>query len=44
VKELLGIPADVSVVVLLTLGYLETPGRFPGRKALEDIVCYERYQ
>ncbi|MEW6523055.1 MAG: nitroreductase family protein [Bacillota bacterium] len=43
VKQLLGIPAGVSVVVLLTLGYAETPGRFPGRKNLDDIVCYERY-
>jgi nitroreductase len=43
VKALLGIPEAVRVVALLTLGY---PGESPAarpRKAVQDILCRERY-
>lgn len=45
-KDLLGIPNEVRVVSLLVLGYpkrdLESVGG-PGRKRLEDIVCYDTW-
>lgn len=43
VKEILGIPAPIRVVELLTLGY---PARTPApsaRKDLDEIVMYERW-
>jgi nitroreductase len=43
VKELLGIPEPVELVVLLTLGYPAQAGTFRGRKSLDEVTCYERY-
>ena len=44
VKEILGIPSDIRVPAMFTLGYAdENPVPRP-RKALDDIVCYERYE
>lgn len=43
VRGILGIPEGVSVVVLLTLGYADGPGRPPSRKPLGEVVCYQRY-
>lgn len=44
VKDLLGIPEDVRVVAITPLGYPdETPAARP-RKALEEIVCYDKYK
>ncbi|HAI21436.1 MAG TPA: nitroreductase [Clostridiales bacterium UBA8153] len=43
VRGILGIPEGVSVVVLLTLGYADGPGRPPSRKELGEVVCYQRY-
>jgi nitroreductase len=43
VREVLGIPGDVRVVALLTLGYpAEKPSPRP-RKNLKDIVCHEKW-
>jgi len=43
-KEILGIPEGVRIVTITPLGYPdETPSPRP-RKALEDIVCYDRYK
>lgn len=42
-KEVLGIPERIRVVALLTLGY---PAAQPGarsRKAIEEIVCYDKW-
>jgi len=49
VKEILGIPADVRIVQMLTLGRpLEplqaVPASAKKRKRLEEIVCWERWE
>ncbi len=44
VKELLGIPAEIRVVELLTLGYPQDPAPVKkNRLPLADIVRYERW-
>ena len=43
VKQLLGIPDNLRVVSLLTLGYPDEQPRPKRRKALQDIVHRERY-
>jgi len=43
VKEILGIPEDVRLVNLLTLGYPKKLGYKAGRKPLSEIVCYNKY-
>lgn len=41
--EILGVPAGVSVIELVPLGYpLENP-QAPGRRALKDFVYFEKY-
>ena len=43
VKEILGIPDDVPVVELLTLGYPAVTAKPSSRLPLEEIVKYERW-
>jgi nitroreductase len=43
VKEILGVPEDVRIVNLLTLGYPKKLGPKNGRKPLSEIVCYNKY-
>lgn len=43
VKEILGIPDDVPVVELLTLGYPAVVPRSTSRLSLDEIVKYERW-
>jgi nitroreductase len=43
VKSVLGIPPDVRVVALTPLGFPDEKPEPPGRKPLEDIICYDRY-
>lgn len=43
VKRILGIPDHSRVVTMMPLGYPDDPGRPKVRKALDQIVCYERY-
>ena len=44
VKEILGVPDKIRVVVMLTLGYpAESPSSRP-RKKLEEIVVYDSWQ
>jgi nitroreductase len=44
VKRILNIPEDIRVPAMFTLGYAdEIPTPRP-RKALDDIVCYEKYE
>jgi nitroreductase len=44
VKEILGVPDKIRVVVMLTLGYpAESPSARP-RKKLEEIVSYDGWQ
>ena len=44
VKKLLGVPEQLSIISLLTVGFPGEAGRPKNRKALEDIVCYETYR
>jgi nitroreductase len=43
VKELLGIPENLRVISLLTLGYPNEKPKAKNRKILIDILHYERY-
>ncbi len=43
VKQILGIPDEVKVVALLTLGWPAREGTFRGRKSLDEIVRWERW-
>ena len=42
-KEVLGIPEHIRVVELLTLGYPATQPGARSRKAIEEIVCYDKW-
>jgi nitroreductase len=42
-EQVLGVPKEAEVVVLLTLGYPAKEGVFRGRKSIEEIVSYDRY-
>ena len=42
-RGVLGLPADVEPVAFTPLGYPDMPRAVTGRKALEDIVKYERW-
>jgi nitroreductase len=43
VKELLGVPENLRVVSIFTLGYPDQKPREKNRKPLEEIVHYEKY-
>jgi nitroreductase len=44
VKQILDIPEEIRVPAMFTLGYAdENPTPRP-RKALDDVVCYEKYE
>jgi len=43
IKELLSIPEDMRVVVVMPVGYTASWPEPRPRKALEDIICYDRY-
>ncbi len=43
-RNILGVPAEYTIIEMLTLGY--PAGEVPpakDRKALEEVVCYDRY-
>jgi nitroreductase len=44
VKEALGIPPEVRVVAVVTLGYSRFQPQPTSRKRLEDIVCFDRWR
>jgi nitroreductase len=44
VRNILGVPDRLKVVNLLTLGYPNETGRPKERKALQEIICYDRYE
>ena len=44
VKQILDIPEEIRVPAMFTLGYAdENPAPSP-RKALDDVLCYEKYE
>ena len=45
VRALLGIPLDITIIELMTLGYpADEPPKEPSRKPIEKILCYEKWQ
>lgn len=44
VKQLLGIPGEVRVVSLLTLGYPSDVSRPKSRKSLDEVVMWEKWR
>jgi nitroreductase len=43
VKSIMGVPGELRVVSLLTLGYPDEAPKPKDRKTLEEIVYYEKY-
>lgn len=44
VKEILDIPEEIRVVAMFTLGYNDNGSIDTSRKALDEIICYEKYE
>jgi len=44
VKEILGVPEEVRVVALMTVGYPKELGTKTRRKPLSEIICYDKYK
>ena len=44
VKALLGVPDDITVVELMSVGYAADEARPAKREAVEKIVCYEKWR
>ncbi|MFC1976746.1 nitroreductase family protein [Chloroflexota bacterium] len=42
-SEVLGLPDDIEPLIFMTLGYTDDPGRPKTRKALTDLIRYERW-
>ena len=43
IKPIFMIPENIHVVSIFVVGYPAEPGSNPGRKNLEEIICYENY-
>jgi len=43
VKEILGVPEEVRIVSLMSVGYPKELGNKKGRKLLSEIICYNKY-
>ncbi len=44
VRALLGIPADITIIELMTLGYPADKPPKKSREPIGEIVCYEKWQ
>jgi len=44
VRTILGVPDDIAIIELMTVGYPADSGKQPGREPIEKIVCYEKWQ
>jgi nitroreductase len=44
VRDILGIPADIAIIELMTIGYPADSQKPPRREPIGKIVCYERWQ
>ena len=44
VRIILGIPDDIAIIELMTVGYPADSLKQPSRESMEKIVCYEKWQ
>ncbi len=44
VRTILGIPDDIAIIELMTVGYPADSPKQPSREPTEKIVCYEKWQ
>jgi len=44
VRSILGIPADINIIELMTVGYPADKPKTPNREPIEKIVCYDKWQ
>jgi len=44
VRTILGIPADINIIELMTVGYHADEPKTPNREPIEKIVCYDKWQ
>ncbi len=44
VRSILGIPADINIIELMTIGYPADEPETPNREPKEKIVCYDKWQ
>ena len=44
VRTILGIPDDIAIIELMTVGYPADSPKQPSREQMEKIVCYEKWQ
>lgn len=44
VRQVLGIPADVAIIELMTIGYPADSKPQPKREPIEKIVCFEKWK
>ena len=44
VRSILGIPADINIIELMTVGYPADKPKTPNREPMKKIVCYDKWQ
>ena len=44
VRTILGIPDDIAIIELMTVGYPADKAKQPSREQMEKIVCYDKWQ
>ncbi|HUU20842.1 MAG TPA: nitroreductase family protein [Sedimentisphaerales bacterium] len=44
VRTILGIPDDIAIIELMTVGYPADSPKQPSREPIEKIVCFEKWQ
>ncbi len=44
VRKILGIPDDIAIIELMTVGYPADSPKQPSREPIEKIVCYDKWQ
>jgi len=44
VRTILGIPDDIAIIELMTVGYPADSPKQPSRDPIEKIVCYDKWQ
>jgi nitroreductase len=44
VRPIVGIPQDIAIIELMTVGYPADSRKEPNRQAIEKVVCYEKWR